>query len=216
MSPARSRSKSRTLLPYVCTIRSRSSWMAFSAPTAPVSSSSSSALIIGAGTGSSSSDKGAVGLVFTSRSMALITNGRKAGLSSWWNATPSTPQPHHFMCLTSGILLFSFDPKAGEALSLVGAIGGGVVDESAHLFGDALGKLGDGLAVLGAHRFPECHIHRRPPSARPILAVRHGLRRADDRHGEARHIPADAERRSAWLERGHLPGPRPGALGKEQ
>ena len=39
---------------------------------------------------------------------------------------------------------------------------------------------------------------------------------ANDRNGQARHIPADAERRSAWLERAHLPSPRASALGKEQ
>ena len=36
-----------------------------------------------------------------SRPTAFLTNGANFGLSSKWKATPSTPQPHHFMCLTA-------------------------------------------------------------------------------------------------------------------
>src|SRR4051794_7701192 len=111
------------------------------------------------------------------------------------------------MCLTSGILSLSFDPSGGAALGLAGAISSGVVNEPAYLFGDALGELGDCLAVLGPHWFPKRDVDRRAPAARPVLAVRHSLGGADNCQGQARHISADAERCRAGLERSHVSSP---------
>src|SRR5215218_2331344 len=215
MSPARIRSRSRALLPYVCTIRSRSSCTAFSAPTASVSSASNWSLIMGAGIGRSSIDTGAVGGVFTSRSMALITKGRKPGLFSWWKATPSTPQPHHFMCLTSGMPVVLLCSEV-RVLRLVGAVGGGVVDESGHLFGNAFVELSDRFAVFSPHRFAKRDKHRRPAVGWPVLAVRHGLSCANDGNRQARHIPTNAQCCGPGLEGAHLTGPGSRALGKEQ
>ena len=59
------------------------------------------------GIGRSSRFSGGVGGVFRSRSTACCTKGRNFGLSSWWKPTPSTPQPHHFMC---GTVAISFSP----------------------------------------------------------------------------------------------------------
>ena len=58
-----------------------SSLTAFAGPTTSVSSATSSSLIIGLGTVSEVSDMASGAGVSTSRSMASITNGRKAGLS---------------------------------------------------------------------------------------------------------------------------------------
>src|SRR5829696_1182067 len=144
--------------------------------------------MIGRGASSGFSDP-AVGWTETSRPTASITKGRKPGLSSWWKATPSTPQPHHFMCFTSGMCLLllscscvrgAVDQTRGSAA--LGAVRRRVVHQAANLLGHPPGELGGRLPVLGPHRLAEGDVDRHPALVRPALPVRHRLGGADDGH----------------------------------
>src|SRR5690606_10019686 len=156
---------------------------ALSAPTTSVSRSSRPASIFGSGMSRLSKSTVTSGAEFRSRSIALSTNGAMPGLSSWWKPTPSTPQPHHFMCLTFGMAAAPFLVRPSAAV--LSPILGRLVHQSADLLGHPRGELRHRLALVGGHRFAEVHIHRWPSAHRPILAVRHRLVRTDQADRQA-------------------------------
>jgi hypothetical protein len=96
-SPLRWRTRSRRLLPRACTTRSSASVETKSTPTASSSAPRSASPSAGSAIVSSSKATERVVGRATSSPSTRWMNPRSSGLSSWVNATPSRPQPHHFM-----------------------------------------------------------------------------------------------------------------------
>ena len=96
-SPRRCRMRSRRLLPRAWTTRSRASSETYASPTAALERGAERAAQLRRGDVEVGEGERPRGRLRDVDPEVLRRNGRKLGLSSWENETPSSPHPHHFI-----------------------------------------------------------------------------------------------------------------------